>query len=71
MEALHDRKACLLANHGQLTWHTSMGRAFELAAEVENLSAMYCHAMQLGEPDILDDAEMRRVLEKFQDYRSG
>ncbi len=70
VQALHDRMACLLGNHGQLTWHTSLARAYELAAEVESLSAMYFHALQLGEPRILDDAEMRRVLEKFRDYRS-
>ena len=69
VEALADRRACLLCNHGQLAWHTTIGRAYELAAEVENLSAMYFHALQLGEPNILDDGEMRRVLDKFQDYR--
>ena len=44
VESLADRKACLLGNHGQLAWHTSLARAYELAEEVESLSAMYCAA---------------------------
>ena len=71
IEAMADRKACLLGNHGQLAWHTSIERAYELAVEVESLSAMYFHALQLDQPNILDEDEMRRVVDKFQDYRSS
>lgn len=61
LSALRDRRACLLANHGMLACHASLERALALAVEVETLSRMYWQALQLGEPVLLDDAEMRRV----------
>ena len=42
--------------------------ALALAVEVETLAAMYWRALQVGEPQILDGAEMARVLEKFRTY---
>jgi L-fuculose-phosphate aldolase len=42
--------------------------ALALAGEVENLAAQYCMALALGEVRILDEIEMRRVLEKFRTY---
>ena len=69
-QALHDRRACLLANHGQLAYGASLAQALDLALEVETLCRMYWQALQLGAPTILDAAEMARVLEKFKHYRS-
>ena len=69
--ALKDRKACLLGNHGQIVWNTSLESAYELAWEVENLSSLYWNVLQIGEPKLLDDTEMEIVLEKFRDYRSN
>ncbi len=74
MEALGERKACLLANHGLITCADSPAAALALAVEVEALAAQYMHALQVGEPHLLDDAEMQRVLEKFSagyGYASG
>lgn len=62
LEALQDRKACLMANHGLVCLETSLPRALALAIEVENLARTYCQALQIGEPVILDDAEMQRVI---------
>ena len=42
--------------------------ALDLAVEVEQLSRSYLACLQSGEPFILDDEEMARVLEKFRDY---
>jgi hypothetical protein len=42
--------------------------ALALADEVENLAAQYCRALALGNVRILDETEMRRVLEKFRTY---
>jgi L-fuculose-phosphate aldolase len=69
-QALQHRRACLLANHGQLAYGASLAQALDLAAEVETLCRMYWQTLQLGTPTILDDAEMARVLEKFKHYRS-
>jgi L-fuculose-phosphate aldolase len=68
LAALAGRRACLLANHGIIAFRENLPRALALALEVENLAAQYCRALQVGEPQLLDRAEMARVLEKFADY---
>jgi L-fuculose-phosphate aldolase len=66
--ALEGRKACLLANHGLIAVGADLPGAFKLAMEVETLAAMYLRALQVGEPVLLDEAEMAVVLEKFKTY---
>jgi L-fuculose-phosphate aldolase len=66
--ALEDRRACLLAQHGMIAVGATLEKALALAVEVESLAQMYWQALQIGEPPILDDAEMTRVLEKFKTY---
>ena len=66
--ALEDRRACLLANHGMIALGADLDGAFKLAVEVETLAEMYWRSLQLGEPTILGDEEMARVLEKFATY---
>jgi L-fuculose-phosphate aldolase len=69
--ALDGRKACLLANHGMVAMGSTLADALGLAIEVETLAAMYWRTLQVGEPRILPDVEMARVLAKFEDYRAG
>src|SRR6201997_1812501 len=68
LAALQDRRACLLANHGVIATGPDLQSAVTLAGEVENLATQYCAAVSLGEVRILDETEMRRVLEKFRSY---
>jgi L-fuculose-phosphate aldolase len=68
VRALEGRKACLLANHGMIAIGVTLEAALALAVEVETLAAMYWRALQVGEPHLLDGAEMARVLEKFRTY---
>ncbi len=68
LAALEGRKACLLANHGMLSLGADLAGAFKLAVEVETLAAMYWRALQVGEPVVLDGAEMARVIDKFKTY---
>jgi L-fuculose-phosphate aldolase len=68
VRALEGRKACLLANHGMIAIGDTLKAALALAVEVETLAAMYWRALQVGEPNLLDAAEMARVLEKFRTY---
>ncbi|MFP2924218.1 class II aldolase/adducin family protein [Pyxidicoccus sp. 3LG] len=68
LAALEGRKACLMANHGMLALGKDLPAAFKLAVEVETLAAMYWRALQVGEPVLLDGAEMERVIEKFKTY---
>jgi L-fuculose-phosphate aldolase len=66
--AIEGRKACLLANHGVIALGADLRAALALAGEVENLAAQYCAALALGSPKILDETQMRPVLEKFRTY---
>jgi len=66
--ALADRRACLMSHHGMIAFSDTLASALALAVEVETLSAMYWRALQVGEPSILPEAEMARVLEKFKSY---
>ncbi len=65
---LAERNACLMANHGQIAVGTNLCSALELAHEVEVLSEQYAKVLALGEPHILPDDEMARVLERFKNY---
>ncbi len=68
VRALDGRTACLLAHHGMIAAGDSLAAALALAVEVETLAEMYWRALQVGEPTLLDDAEMRRVLARFASY---
>jgi len=70
VEALSDRFACLLANHGQISTGATLASALKLAGEVENLAGQYWRSCQNGTPNLLDDAEMQEVLKKFETYGS-
>lgn len=69
--ALAGRKACLMANHGLLCVASEPAGALDLAVEIESLARAYLQCLAVGEPAILDAAEMERVLEKFRDYGAG
>ncbi len=71
LEALEGRLACLLGQHGQISLGTTLSSALWLAGEVETLSRMYVQALTLGEPPILDDSEMRRVIEQMKRMSYG
>lgn len=62
------RNACLMANHGQIALGVSLAEALELAADVEVLAEQYCKLLAIGEPRLLSDADMTRVLAQFSDY---
>lgn len=68
LTALTDRKACLMANHGLICLEIDLSRALALAIEIEQLAQVYYQCLAVGEPVILDDEEMDRVLEKFKGY---
>lgn len=67
-EALRERNACLLSHHGVLAAGLDLDKALTLAAEVENLARQYVLVRSLGEPRLLSDDEMKRVLDRFRTY---
>lgn len=66
--ALAARKACLLANHGMIVVGTSLQQALDLTVKLETLARQYILARQAGEPAILPDDEIVRVLERYKGY---
>ncbi|MES2771687.1 MAG: class II aldolase/adducin family protein [Pseudomonadota bacterium] len=66
--ALHERQACLLANHGLIALGQSLEQALALTIEVESLCQQYLLALQAGEPCLLSAAEMSEVLARFKSY---
>lgn len=66
--ALEGRTACLLANHGMVAVGETLTQALWRAEEVEALCRQWCLARQAGQPVILDDAEMDRVIARFATY---
>lgn len=69
MTALKDRTACLIENHGQVSFSNSLESAFELAQEVEYLSEQYIECLRIGKPKILPIYEMKKVLSKVKNYK--
>jgi L-fuculose-phosphate aldolase len=65
---LTDRRACLMANHGQIALGITLEDALELASEVETLAAQYYKVLSLGDPILIPEDEMARILKKFQNY---
>lgn len=68
LAALDGRRACLMANHGQIAVGTDLEAALALAVEVEALAAQYWRASLMGKPVLLNDAEMEEVLQRFHSY---
>lgn len=68
LDALAGRRACLLGTHGMICFHDDLDSVLWLGVEVETLARQYWHALQLGDPVLLDEAQMAEVLAKFKTY---
>ena len=71
INALKNRTACLISNHGQVAFGENLDKTFELAQEIENICHQYINALRIGIPKILSKKEMKVVLEKFKNYKKG
>lgn len=71
LEALEGRTACLLGQHGQIALGKTLAQAFSNAIEVETLSRLYVQALVLGEPPVLPDDEMERVIRQMKNMSYG
>lgn len=65
LRALEGRSACLLGHHGLIVTAQTFEKALWLAVEVETLAKMYVHALAIGEPPRLSEAEMAQVHEQI------
>jgi L-fuculose-phosphate aldolase len=71
IQALENRKACLMSNHGQVAFGVNLKQAFELAEEVENICHQYIIALKIGNPKILSSVEMNKILDKIKHYKKA
>jgi len=67
-ETIGPSNAVLLANHGLVSVGTDLAGAFHTAEEIEFVARTYYLARAAGEPQLLSDDEMDRVIAKFKDY---
>jgi L-fuculose-phosphate aldolase len=63
------RRAALLANHGAVAIGNTVAAAVDLAIQLEWLASVTYHAMLAGQPAVLDDAELERVVERSRTLR--
>lgn len=68
LAALEDRRACLLAHHGVVAAGTTLRSALRLAELVEELARLYLLCLPAGEPPVLPDDEIARVVERYRTY---
>jgi len=71
IQALNERKGCLMSNHGQVAFGKNLEQAFELAEEIENICHQYINTIKLGNPKILSFEEMNKILEKTKNYKKN
>lgn len=68
LEAIGERNAVLLANHGLIAIGKDVEDAFSTAMHLEFVSEIYYRAKTLGEPNILSEEEIADVQQKFNSY---
>lgn len=68
LKALEGRTCCLLGNHGMIATGPNLKRAMWLAVELETLSKQYYLSLMIGGGQVLSDAEIGKVMEKFKSY---
>jgi L-fuculose-phosphate aldolase len=67
-EALRDRTACLLANHGMIVCADSAAAAFRQSVLLETLCRQYLLARSAGTPHLLSEQDMAAARERFKTY---
>jgi L-fuculose-phosphate aldolase len=68
LTALEGRRACLLAHHGVIVIGETLRSTLALLVEVENLAQQYWRALQIGEPPVLSEAQMRDIFAIMKTY---
>jgi L-fuculose-phosphate aldolase len=66
--ALEDRTACLLGNHGAITYANTLDAAYSQALYLEWICEVYLRASAAGEPRILPPEEIETVRRKLTTY---
>ena len=67
-DAIGGNNAVLMGSHGVVTVGATLVKAFETAEIIEYIARVYYLAKGRGEPTLLSDEEMDKVIEKFKGY---
>lgn len=67
-QAMEDRQAALMANHGLIAGGPDLMRAFDVAQQIEFCAKVYVKALSIGKPVILSDHEMESMATRFGSY---
>ena len=67
IEALENRTAALMGNHGAIVAAGDIESGVSMAILLEWLASVYYHAIQCGSPNILSDAEIAAVSDQVRD----
>ena len=62
---MNERFAVLMANHGLLAGSKDILNAFNIAEQIEYCAEVYVKARAIGDPVILDQKEMEKMIVKF------
>lgn len=68
VEALENRTACLLANHGMVTVGSTLAEAYGRALKLETLARQYMLCRSFAEPVLLNDKELVDVKQRYKTY---
>lgn len=66
--AIGENNAVLMESHGVVAVGPNLAKAFETAEIIEYVARVYYLAKGRGEPALLSDEEMDRVIERFKGY---
>jgi L-fuculose-phosphate aldolase len=67
-ESIGDCNSLLMANHGLVAIGPNLDTAFAVADEIELVARIYYQTKCIGEPVILPEEEMSKVIQKFATY---
>ncbi len=67
-QAMEDRKAVILANHGLVAIGENIAVAFNIASEIEYVAELYLRSSAAGVPVIIPEDEMNKIIIKFKNY---
>ncbi len=71
LKALHDRSACLIANHGMIACGQDLKQAMWRAVELEALARQYHACLIAGSPVMLSSNQIGEAQCQFRSYRPG
>jgi L-fuculose-phosphate aldolase len=70
LDAIKERKGCLIANHGQICLGGDIDEALHLSNSLEKLSKQYYFCMASKQIKLLSRDQMKDVVNSFASYKT-